>query len=289
MALDVGGQEELANAAFGLFYKALLNKDEISHDIEISPCADFREWCSKNKVEVVCVSPAEDVELTARDGAPVKPYTADKIEYAVLPKATVVAGWDYAITHRGEVLNGSGYADIGGGGEYSFVPHVASRNKRAVIRIGSSAPITIDDDVLFLSSPERFHFGHWVVDFLPRLQAWRRKDGSRRKVFLPKGLPSHQRETLALFGLKNEDLIEGEVGQVYRFKSLAVYFPHNESRIHPEWPNFSIGIWGHPRRLRMMLITARVIFLNAAVRSEGGTLSIRPNLMMCFRNFLSRK
>ncbi len=233
-ALSAVGEDEMARAAFKLICDRLLESIDIPYRTKISTCRPASDCQKINDVEVSEIEPAKDVHLATADGSKLEPYNADAIKIAKISHAYAMTGWDFILTSGGEVLNRSGYIDISSGGAYSFVPHVADKSKKRVLHIWSENVIKIDDDVLFLSAPERFHFGHWIVDFLPRMFAWRNRSRSHLKIFVPSKLPQHLRDTLSLFGVQSNDMIEGEIGQCFKFKTLTMLFPSDEDRLSPD-------------------------------------------------------
>ena len=229
---------EVAEAAFKVLARAVLKTDENHYATALSPCVSIDSWRTEHHAAAFETAPESEVKLVRPDGGLMQPYKANAERFAVIPNATAIAGWDFVIAPNGDVLRDSAYFSINGGGEYSFVPHVANKANSKVLRVAPKVTKAIDADALFLSAPERYHFGHWVFDFLPRLQGLREKEKSRLKIFTVEGLPQHLRDTLALFGVYGDDLIEGKIGEAYRFKSLVVYCGHEEGKENPSMIKF---------------------------------------------------
>ncbi len=232
------GDEATARTSFNLICDALLKKRNYLHHVVISRCLSPSDWSEMDGVQILDVAPAQDVHLTSATGDLLKPYKAEALRFAKIPEARAVIGWDFVISSTGEVLNRSGYADVGGGGEFSFIPHVSDKSNNKVIHIWSDKAERVGEDVIFLSVPEKYHFGHWVIDFLPRLMAMQCAEGKPLKILMPSSLPQHHRDTLALFGLHPENFIEGEIGACFQFKSLFVFLGSEKDRLHPDWAMF---------------------------------------------------
>ena len=130
-------------------------------------------------------------------------------------------------------MNYSGHEDLTSAN--TFMPHLFDPLGNRVAYVSSKDCIELDVDALFLSVSPGFHFGSWLINYLPRLRCWRKADGTPRKILVPRMLPPHLRDSLARFGIASSDVIPCDLGQRYRFKSLAVY--RNDAFPRPHYAN----------------------------------------------------
>lgn len=185
--------------------------------VKVSDVLDLREWCRQSDVTVIEHEAATDVDLGGPSPASdVLRYRADPCWSAMIPGAQIVPGWDFPVSPAGEVLAGASYEPIEVA--HSFMPHIYYPDLSAVGHIWPDEAVDVDADALFLGCPESYHFGHWLVDFLPRLRAWRQP----LKLAVPTTLPAKHREALAAFGVTADDLVECDVGRRHRFRTLTV-------------------------------------------------------------------
>ena len=234
-ALSAEGRDQLVEAVFGTLYPKFFQNNKNRY-VAIAACISLREWCAAHNPQVMEIEPAATIELTAYDGTPLEPYDSKSVSFVVIPDAKAVAGWDFVISPTGEVLSDTGYMDIEV--SFPFMPHITSLSGNSVAYVGSRDVITLDEDVLFLSTSENHHFGHWITDILPRLVAWPHVNQSTTKIFIPASLPQQHRDILALFGVSPNDLIEGELGDTYCFRSLTVYCGHHPYVLNPTVAKF---------------------------------------------------
>jgi capsular polysaccharide biosynthesis protein len=130
------------------------------------------------------------------------------------------------------VLHDSGYQPVKHGTTAFGAIFVG--DLQAIIHHAPAEDVFIDDDVLFLSAPVN-NFGHWLIDFLPRLKGLQ---DLRLKVALPADLPARYGETLARFGVADADLIRCEDGKRYRFKTATLYRPGQSMPPNPHHVRF---------------------------------------------------
>ncbi len=185
-------------------------------------------WCENHGHPVIELDAAGEIALRDVDNLPVAPYWTDATRFTVIPEASVMAGWDFVMTAAGGALDYNPPSVESTGnlmGAYTFVPSVANRARSRIFHPWTKDVTVIDADALFLGAPPAYHYGHWIYDFLSRLRAWRQAGRAPLKIFTLAGLPQAHRQTLTMFGVQPEDLIEGEIGRVYRFRSLTVGVP----------------------------------------------------------------
>jgi hypothetical protein len=199
------------------------------HTAAVKAQMPIGEWCKVHTPPILEYDAAQQVSLTDAQGNALLPYDVGANRFAILPDAGAIAGFGSPIAPTGEILDDSYAAPLdtsrfSSPGEKA-VPFAATAPTKRVLLPWASTEVVVDEDVLFLSSPRLNHFGHWIYDHLPRLRAWSSPNGKKRKIFVPNNLMAAQRETLALFGIGPSNIIEGEIGRRYRFKSLAVWFP----------------------------------------------------------------
>ncbi|MGE4063171.1 MAG: glycosyltransferase 61 family protein [Rhodospirillaceae bacterium] len=187
----------------------------------VSPVVPVTKWCRKNGIDVV---PLDSIGPAAAAG--------NGTWYADIPGAEIVLGWDYVIAPSGEVLEGANYMPPDK--SFPFMPHAFCPSGPAIAHVWPEDVVRMDVDALFLSVPERHHYGHWLIEFLPRLRAWSLSETPRRKLVVSSALPQKHRDLLARFGVAREDLIECTLGQRYAFGSLRVVRTGRANAPHPE-------------------------------------------------------
>lgn len=197
-----------------------------SHDLLLSPYRAMSEWCAAHGIAPTEYDPGGEIEPTSASAYPVQAYQAPPLRFFTIPGAVAVAGLDWIIGSTGEVLD---YGDLtlNAGGDmpisYEFlVPYFPDPPRKRVLHAHPREVTEVDADAVFLSAPPQHHFGDWLIEYLPRLAAWRRSGEIGNKIFTTNSLPQHHRDVLAKFGVQRGDLIVGEVGKAYRFRSLTL-------------------------------------------------------------------
>ena len=196
--------------------------------IVISPITATAQWCAGSGADFRMIDHAIEVDVASEHHW--RYVTAPYFE-ACIPRAEIVCGWDYVVTPTGDVLSDSGYSPLSAK-FMQFFPQVAVDQLSLVAHPWPEDVVELDCEALFLSTPERFHFGHFIVDFLPRLRVLSNR-GRGTKVAIPTETPAKFRDLLALFGLRGERLVECDLGRRYRFRSLVVAMPGNGLRPNP--------------------------------------------------------
>ncbi len=204
--------------------------------LRLSPLLGLQVYCRKNGYRYEVVLPPQHVEI-----APTTPYSrpfsyeTEPAVMAVIPGAQFVPGWDVLLGTDGTILQDSGYQPVKHG--YTAFGAIFVGDLQAIIHHVPADEVVIDDDVLFLSAPVN-NFGHWLIDFLPRLMGLRSAAGRPLKVALPAGLPARYGETLARFGVSDADVILCQPGKLYRFKSVNLYRPGQSMPPNPQHVRF---------------------------------------------------
>lgn len=204
--------------------------------LRLSPLLSLQTYCRQNGYRYDVMIPSQHVDI-----APTTPfsralsYDTETAVLAVIPGAQFVPGWDVLLGTDGTVLHDSGYQPVKQG--FTAFGAVFVGDLQAIIHHAPAEEIIIDDDVLFLSAPVN-NFGHWLIDFLPRLMGLRTADGRKLKVALPADLPARYGETLVRFGVNDADLIRCERGKLYRFKTATLYRPGQSMPPNPHHVRF---------------------------------------------------
>ncbi len=196
--------------------------------LRVSSVAQFDHWRLTQDVRELV--PSEDVAVTDPYDGAAYTYRSPPVAAVRLPMATIIPGWDFVILQSGEMLNGSGFMDAAV--RFNGVGHLYSKEATRAVHPWPRPLIVVDADALFLSAPPQNHFGHWIADFLPRLYAWKHSGNPALKVAVPGDLTQHQRDTLASFGLRPQDMILCEAGRRYRFRSLTVMIHDGYYRVN---------------------------------------------------------
>ncbi len=265
LALKVPGHDDIVAPVFQQVFASHFVKNPDLR-VAISNRISLRDWCSQNNVDVVEIDPAEDIHVKDLAADTAITYRSESTSVAVIPDATVQCGWDYVFAPTGDVLEDTGYLTLSS--QMHFMPHVASRFVKRVASLRSADVININEDVLFLSCPAYNAFGHWLIDFLPRLMAWRRGKNDL-KIFCPGNLPVHFKDTLALFGVQKTDLIEGEFYKTYKFKSVTVCRLGNWVAPSRSVIRFLYSVLGPQPRHKADHSTENYVFLERSQTNRG--------------------
>jgi len=207
--------------AVGTILKFLDPKLEHVESYRISPTSDLKGWCDKSGIICEVLQEAQTVKIAATS-----PYTqeatyaTDPVRFASIPGGCWVVGRDFAIGTDGTILKDTGHwpISIARSGD----PHFYVADIELIAQTAPEKSIYIDDDVFFLSGPVLHHFGHWIIDFLPRLRALNRYGKSNLKVATLESLSNIQRDTLSLCGVQPNDLISCKPRIQYKFRTLHV-------------------------------------------------------------------
>lgn len=201
-------------------------------DVRISKVTPLTQWIRTSDVSTRAIEAAHEVVLHYGEPRQEDRYFAEETFIAVFPDAEVLSGWDYVITADGYVLDGSGYMPLIQ--PFGFMPHAYSRPAQKVLHPWREDVTIIDEPTLFLSTPQHFQIGHWIIDFLPRLRAPQALAGSPRlKIAIPANLPRRHREMMTHFGVTADQIIEMQWAGRYRFRSLHVIGQAHRNDPHP--------------------------------------------------------
>ncbi|MBX7200366.1 MAG: glycosyltransferase 61 family protein [Rhodospirillaceae bacterium] len=182
-----------------------------------SPVMSLRDWTLPKK-RWLELDPPETVRLECGEYARV--YQSVGHAAGVIPMGEILCGWDFVVTPRGEVIHDINYLNDPKMYTGGWFPHAFDESHGRFFHPWPERSAFHDADVLYLSAPAFLSIGHWQCDFLRRLRVLRHFPAA--KIAVPADLPPKHREMLALFGVKQEDIIECALGARYRFRNLIV-------------------------------------------------------------------
>lgn len=190
--------------------------------IACSSTITLDEWCREQNITLTRLEAPRAIAIKQKPhGVGTLEYTAEGFTYACVPHAEFLCGWDFVVTPAGKIISDSSYMALETAIN-AFFPHIFVREIGVVAHPWADTVIEMDCDALFLSAPERFHYGHWLIDFLPRLRAI---EGTDTKVMVPTELPQKHSDLLTKMGIGPERRIICELGKRYRFRNLIVARP----------------------------------------------------------------
>jgi hypothetical protein len=208
-----------------------------AHTFKVSKVVDLQAWCRDRDIPVVVHDGPQDIIVPDGQGIGRSiNYRCEPTWHADIPEAQIVSGWDFAVAPSGEVLTGASYTPVERA--FPFMPHAYCESGRSIAHVWPDDVTRIDVDALFLSTPERHHYGHWLSEFLPRLRAWNGVDSAARKIVIPASLPRKHRDLLARFGVRDVDIVECELGRRFAFRSLRIVRGGRSDRINPRDTRF---------------------------------------------------
>jgi capsular polysaccharide biosynthesis protein len=150
-------------------------------------------------------------------------YRTEPVQIVALSGAEWVPGWDFVIASDGTVLDGSGYQRLRT--PMATLPHFYLEGADRVIHPYPDRQVSLDAEVLLLSAPTHPNFGHWTIDFLPRLRALDFVKVPNLKIAVPENLGTKRLDTLARFGIGEDRLLRCRNDTRYRFRTLHVPLP----------------------------------------------------------------
>lgn len=162
-------------------------------------------------------------------------YVTDPMIFARIANGMLLAGWDYALTQDRIVVADSGYNPLTTPSLRDGYPQCYLENLNLAAHAWTDDVQRVDADVFFLSAPPSFHYGHWLVDFLPRLQGLEIINDPSVLVAVPAELPRKYRDLLQCFGITEDRIFNCELGNRYQFRTIYVgqtgtyYFPNPRS------------------------------------------------------------
>ena len=180
-------------------------------------------WCGRHEIALREVLPATDIAIPATSPYS-RPYAyrTDPAVFATLPNARWVAGWDSVIAADGAIIGDVNY--MGMDRPHSRRPHIGIEGTGVFGYYAPPAEQFIEADVLYLGGPVENHFGHWMIDFLPRLLG-RDLAPPGAKIAVPATLSTKQHALLALWGVNDDDLLLCPDDRTFVFRNLHVYAP----------------------------------------------------------------
>jgi capsular polysaccharide biosynthesis protein len=250
-----------------------------------APVATVAGWCVAHDVSLMTVENERPVAYAATT-----PYSVDVDYRAQAARMTSLAGgqwvpgWDFVIASDGTVLSDSGYLSLTA--PMGNVLHFDFAQAALVIHQAPAKRAHVDAEVLYLSAPTVPNFGHWMIDFLPRLRGRDHLPPGTR-IAVPEDLGQKHLDTLALMGVSEADLIRCRRDTQYTFRTLHVFLPGramppNPSHVHLVRRHFFKPIAASgPRPKRIFLartsVGTRMIANHAevqAVLDEAGFVSL---------------
>ncbi len=186
-------------------------------------CEPLEKWCMRHDTSYQTIFPSEKVEIEPTSTYTYRyVYETEPSSFVSLQDASWIPGWDFVIGSDGVVLSDSGYMPLDmahGRRSHCYLP-----GPELVSFYCPESEIIVEEEALFLSEPNQGHFGHWMVDFLPRLKG---RDIARGplKVVVPNSLSKREIESLNFFGVAISDLIPCSDKFRYRFRKLNIYRP----------------------------------------------------------------
>jgi len=208
-----------------------------THPIERVVISDARglEGFSTPDVEILHTLPPSHIIVDERaQGSERWEYDTDPTIIARVANGFLLSGWDHVVTQDRVVIANSGYnaLDSRRGNYLSAYDQDLGR----VAHAWTDDVTTVDADVLFMSTPERFHYGHWLVDFLPRLQALDVVNDPALLIAVPTELPRKHRDLLKCFGITEDRIFNCDFGKRYQFRKIIV--AQVGSHFHPDPRSF---------------------------------------------------
>ncbi len=208
--------------------------------MQIAPIVLLQDWCAENNARYCVTHPPRVVKIFAASKyATSFEYVTKPLEYGEIADAQIVPGWDQVIAPDGRVI-----ADT----HFIFADSMQTPKVRlikaemllpqagATLFYAANATARIDGDVFFLSAPYN-HFGHFMVDFLPRLLASELVEGSESwKLAVPDNLPAKWIEGIKMMGFDEERILKLRIDTRYACERLHV-FKIGSSPSHPVHPD----------------------------------------------------
>lgn len=201
--------------------------------VAIAPLATLADWCAGAGVACTVIDPPRKVKLAPTTSySRADSYKTPAVLYAQIPGGQWVPGWDYVIAPDGTVLEDTGYLKIVH--VFNHLPHAYFPAARLAAHKAPAREVFVDEDVLWLSAPMHNHMGHFLIDFMPRLQGLAHA-GKKLKIAVPETLTGRKfLDTLALAGVAESDLIRCAADARYRFRTLHVYRHGTSMPPHPQ-------------------------------------------------------
>ena len=221
----------------GLANKLLIikgwNKPQSSTAI-VTDYMDTQSWCAANGVRFDVLEESSEMLVPCGSGGLDEwNYKSDRIFLAQIPGGGYVPFWDFAVAPDGIVLSDSGYIPVT---EPASIPtHIVDEKltRSTIFRPSPAKTKVMDVDAVFLSSPRDFHPGHWMVDFLPRLQIRKHVQQKGLKYAVPATLPQRLKDFLKYFDFDENDLVFCDKETFYVFRNLYIFQPGSSTKPNP--------------------------------------------------------
>ncbi len=209
--------------------------------VAIAAIAKLQDWCEANGVPCAVIDPPRKVKLAATTPySRADSYKTPPVLYAQIPGGQMVPGWDYVIAPDGTVLEDTGYLKIVH--VFNHLPHAYFPAAGLAAHKAPAREVFVDEDVLWLGAPMHNHMGHFLIDFMPRLQGLALA-GKKLKVAIPDTLMGRKYfDTLACAGLQESDVIRCSPDARYRFRTLHVYRHGISMPPHPQHVAYLQGL-----------------------------------------------
>lgn len=250
-------------------YAALLYRDAPPEllTFRIAHLVGVKAWAKANGGDFHFLDPPQKIATPSGEGPGRSvTYLAQATWHAAIPNAEILFGWDCVVTETGEVIHEASYLPIDIA--FASIPHGYNPALGLVAHPWPDDSTFHDVDALFVSVPEKNHYGHWLVDLVPRLRAWRLPGEPRRKLVISKTLPAKHRELLTCFGVMPDDLLECEIGRRYKFRSLRIVRAGRAVAPNPQSARFLYDVLG-PLQRRDQSRPKRRFFLVRDIGTRG--------------------
>jgi hypothetical protein len=242
--------------------------------LTLTKCVMLTDWCAANAIDFDIVEPGGAMNLVDGDGQALPPYDSPALKFATIPGGSVVGGLDMALAPSGEFL----YPDdlktreprrVPRGTAHMFPPVYWDLWHRRILNARVGQEIFVDKDVLLLTGAQKHHFGHWLIDYLPRLRYLSHVRGRRLDLFVSENLPAAHRQALARFNIQSADLFEARAGQEYRFRSVTVAHTPDGHRPAPSTVKFLYSALAAVQTPRSTGVSGRRYYLERSQTING--------------------
>ncbi len=239
--------------------------------VTLARSEELADWCGNNGIEMRTLEMPQDVKVVHPESGAVHTYRTEGVRYVVIPNASFISGWDFVVAPTGQVLNRSGYQTLWAMNE--ILPHLYNKPSGMVLHPWSADVTFVDADALFVSAPADLQFGHWMLEFLPRLRAWQPGAASPLKLAVPSWIGKHHRDTLAACGVRPEDVVWCDFGKRYAFRALTVVQTGDPYRPGPGLAHFLSEKLGPGRAEPASPRPTRRVFLARSRTSRGRNIA----------------
>ena len=218
-----------------MIYRRRFEQNTHVERVVISEARALRQFTTTDVTVLRSFSPSEVFVDQRETGSGQWQYVTDPMIFASVANGILLAGWDYVVTQDRVVVADSGYNPLTTPSLKDGYPQCCVEDIGLVAHAWTDAVHQIDADVFFLSAPPSFHYGHWLVDFLPRLQGLEIINDPSVMIVVPAELPRKHRDLITCFGIGEDRIFNCELGKRYQFRKVFVgqtgtyYFPNPRS------------------------------------------------------------